>query len=184
LRELGGEIETSRPVTALRDGRFTLAPRLRRSSNPSARAGRGGTPSARSSSSLGKACSTRRSRRPASTSVWAYCHVPGDSTVDVRDRIDAQIERFAPGFRERIVAAAAHGPRDLERSNANLVGGDISAGASHLTRLLRPLRHATPVPWLHVCSAATFPGAAVHGMGGNNAARAALRRRRDPSSEG
>src|SRR5262249_29639584 len=107
---------------------------------------------------------------------WAYCHVPPASTVDMRDRIDARIERFAPGFRDRILAARTHGPTDLERSNANLVGGDISAGASHLTRLLRPLRYATPVPWLYLCSAATVPGPGVHGMCGHNAARAALRR--------
>jgi phytoene dehydrogenase-like protein len=123
-------------------------------------------------------------RAPAGKhTAWAYCHVPHGSTVDVRDPVDAQIERFAPGFRDRIIAASTHGPSELERDNANLVGGDISAGASHLTRLLRPLRHSTPVPWLYVCSAATAPGPGVHGMCGHRAARAALRRR-DPSFEG
>jgi phytoene dehydrogenase-like protein len=124
-------------------------------------------------------------RAPAGKhTAWAYCHVPHGSTVDMRNRIDAQIERFAPGFRDRIVAATTHGPADLEHGNANLVGGDISAGASHLTRLLRPLQHSTPVPWLYVCSAATFPGPGVHGMCGHHAAQAALRRSPDPSFEG
>jgi phytoene dehydrogenase-like protein len=71
----------------------------------------------------------------------------------------------------------------MEQCNANLVGGDISAGAATLTRLLRPLRYRTPLPWLYVCSAATAPGPGVHGMCGHFAARSALRRS-DPSSEG
>jgi phytoene dehydrogenase-like protein len=246
LRELGGEIETSRPVTALRDlphsdlvvcdvtprqllalAGEVLPPRYRRRLRSwrygagvfkvdyaldgpipwrasdvaragtvhlgataaeiveSERAGWQGRHAERPFVLLAQPSLFDGTRAPAGKhTAWAYCHVPSDSTVDVRDRIDAQIERFAPGFRERIVAAAAHGPRDLERRNANLVGGDISAGASHLTRLLRPLRYATPVPWLYVCSAATFPGPGVHGMCGHNAALAALRRRPDPSSEG
>jgi phytoene dehydrogenase-like protein len=108
--------------------------------------------------------------------AWAYCHVPHGSTVDMRARIDAQIERFAPGFRERVLAAATHTTADLERGNANLVGGDISAGANDLSRFLLPLRHRTPLPTLFLCSAATLPGPGVHGMCGHLAARAALRR--------
>jgi phytoene dehydrogenase-like protein len=115
--------------------------------------------------------------------AWAYCHVPHDSTVDVRRNVEDQIERFAPGFRERILAAATHDTAQMEHGNANLVGGDISAGATTLARLVRPLPHATPLPWLYVCSAATAPGPGVHGMCGHNAARAALRRS-DPPSEG
>ena len=120
---------------------------------------------------------------PGKHTAWAYCHVPYGSPKDVRGPIDAQIERFAPGFRDRIIAETARGPADLQRSNADLAGGDISAGASQLTRLLRPLPYSTPVPWLYLCSAATAPGPGVHGMCGHRAARTALRRR-DPSFEG
>ncbi len=115
--------------------------------------------------------------------AWAYCHVPHGSTVDVRRAVEAQIERFAPGFGERILACQAHDTAAMEQANANLVGGDISAGATLLPRLLRPLPHRTPLPWLYVCSAATMPGPGVHGMCGHRAARAALRRS-DPSFEG
>src|SRR5215831_3468864 len=120
---------------------------------------------------------------PGKHTAWAYCHVPYGSPKDVRGPIDAQIERFAPGFRDRIIAATARGPADLQRSNANLAGGDISAGASYLTRLLRPLPYSLPVPWVYLCSAATAPGPGVHGMCGHRAARTALRRR-DPAFEG
>jgi phytoene dehydrogenase-like protein len=115
--------------------------------------------------------------------AWAYCHVPHGSTVDMRGRIDAQIERFAPGFRDRILGCQARDTAALEESNPNLVGGDIAAGAGSLARLLRPLPYRTPLPWLYLCSAATAPGPGVHGMCGHNAARAALRRA-DPSFEG
>jgi phytoene dehydrogenase-like protein len=123
-------------------------------------------------------------RAPAGKhTAWAYCHVPHGSTVDMRPAVERQIERFAPGFGERILACQAHDTAAIERSNANLVGGDISAGAATLNRLLHPLRYRTPLPWLYVCSAATAPGPGVHGMCGHFAARSALRRS-DPSSEG
>ena len=123
-------------------------------------------------------------RAPAGKhTVWAYCHVPHGSTVDLRRIVEDQIERFAPGFRERILACQSHDTAALEASNANLVGGDISAGATTLARLTRPLPHRTPLPGLYVCSAATRPGPGVHGMCGHLAARAALRRS-DPSFEG
>ena len=123
-------------------------------------------------------------RAPAGKhTAWAYCHVPNSSTEDMTDRIEAQIERFAPGFRARILARATHTTADLERDNANLVGGDISGGATHLPQLLRRLRHATSVKGVYLCSASTAPGPGVHGMCGHLAARAALRRRY-PSSEG
>ena len=116
-------------------------------------------------------------RAPAGKhTAWAYCHVPHGSTVDMRDAIERQIERFAPGFRERVLACTASTTADLERENGNLVGGDITGGANLLRRIIRPLPHATPVPWLFVCSASTAPGGGVHGMCGHLAAKAALRR--------
>jgi phytoene dehydrogenase-like protein len=123
-------------------------------------------------------------RAPAGKhAAWAYCHVPHGSTVDMRQAVERQIERFAPGFRDRILACATHDTAQLERGNANLVGGDISAGANILSRLARPLPYSTPLPYLYVCSAATAPGPGVHGMCGHRAALAALGRA-DPPSEG
>ncbi len=121
-------------------------------------------------------------RAPAGRhTVWAYCHVPAGSTVDMTDRIEAQIERFAPGFRERIVARHVTSPADYARYNRNYVGGDISGGAHDGLQLfarptLRSVPYATPAPDLFICSASTPPGAGVHGMGGYHAAGAALRR--------
>jgi phytoene dehydrogenase-like protein len=121
-------------------------------------------------------------RAPAGKhTVWAYCHVPNGSTVDMRPRIEAQIERFAPGFRDRILAFSTRNTRDFERENANLVGGDIGGGANNLGQLiarpaLRAVPYSTPLPWLYLCSSSTPPGAGVHGMCGHLAARAALRR--------
>jgi phytoene dehydrogenase-like protein len=113
--------------------------------------------------------------------AWAYCHVPNGSTVDMTERIEAQIERFAPGFRERILARSALGPADIERYNANYVGGDINAGAATLSQLFtRPVArvtpYATPLPGVFLCSASTPPGGGVHGMCGYHAAHAALLR--------
>jgi phytoene dehydrogenase-like protein len=117
-------------------------------------------------------------RAPAGKhTAWAYCHVPHGSTVDMRARIETQIERFAPGFRERVIACTARNASDLERENANLVGGEISGGANTLGQMIRRLPYTTPVPGLYLCSASTSPGAGVHGMCGHLAARAALRRR-------
>ena len=112
--------------------------------------------------------------------VWAYCHVPNGSGLDMTDRIEAQIERFAPGFRGRILAKSSWGPADLERWNANLVGGDIAGGMMDLRQLLaRPVfsanPYATSAPGLYICSASTPPGGAVHGLCGFMAARSALR---------
>ncbi len=123
-------------------------------------------------------------RAPAGRhTAWAYCHVPHGSTVDMRDRIEAQIERFAPGFRDGVLACSARTTTELERDNANLVGGDISGGANLLARVVARRRHSTPLPRLYLCSASTPPGPGVHGMCGHEAARAVLRRR-DPPSEG
>jgi phytoene dehydrogenase-like protein len=112
--------------------------------------------------------------------LWAYCHVPNGSTIDVTDRIEAQIERFAPGFRDVVLAKKVTTPQDFEHSNANLVGGDIVGGAQTLWQtVFRPFPRAnpykTPVKGLYLCSASTPPGAGVHGMCGYHAARAAMR---------
>jgi phytoene dehydrogenase-like protein len=110
---------------------------------------------------------------------WAYCHVPNGSTVDMTAAIEDQVERFAPGFRERIIARAAHDPAALQRHNPNLVGGDIGGGYGGLSQLVRRPNlsarpWATPLPGVYLCSASTPPGAGVHGMGGYHAARLAL----------
>jgi phytoene dehydrogenase-like protein len=111
--------------------------------------------------------------------VWTYCHVPNGSTFDMTERIEAQIERFAPGFRDRIVARSAMGPADLERTNANLVGGDIYGGIQDFRQLFtRPVAritpYSTPAKGLYICSSSTPPGGGVHGMCGYFAAHAAL----------
>lgn len=127
------------------------------------------------------------SRVPGAVQVaWAYAHVPHGSTVDMSGRIDAQIERFAPGFRDRILARHDTAPADLERYNANYIGGDISGGsADGLQYIFRPrptlMPYATPLEGVYLCSSSTPPGGGVHGMCGYHAARAALhgsRRRR------
>ena len=110
--------------------------------------------------------------------AWAYCHVPHGSSVDMTERIEAQIERFAPGFRDTVIARNASSPSALQRADANLVGGDVTGGMTDITQLLfRPTwrRYATPDPAIWLCSAATPPGAGVHGMCGYHAARRALR---------
>lgn len=121
------------------------------------------------------------SRAPAGRhTLWAYCHVPNGSVEDMTARIESQIERFAPGFQARILARCAQGPAELERHNANLVGGDINGGSANLTQLfVRPTLRApytTPIPGLYLCSASTPPGGGVHGMCGHLAAQAALKR--------
>ncbi len=112
--------------------------------------------------------------------AWGYCHVPNGSSVDALDRIEAQVERFAPGFRDRIVARHVTDPAGLEAQNANLVGGDIGGGAyDGLQVVARPRLHpdpyATPDPTVFLGGASTWPGAGVHGMAGHNAARRLLR---------
>jgi phytoene dehydrogenase-like protein len=122
------------------------------------------------------------SRAPAGKHVaWAYCHVPNGSPADMTDRIEAQVERFAPGFRDRILGRHSMGPADLERHNGNLVGGDIGGGEVMLSQLffrpsLRPVPYATPNPSLFLCSSSTPPGSGVHGLCGYYAARTVLRR--------
>ncbi len=121
-------------------------------------------------------------RAPAGRqTVWAYCHVPNGSAVDMTARIEAQIERFAPGFRERILRRHVMGPMALEADNPNYVGGDINGGAQDLRQLFtrpvaRPSPYTTPDPRLYLCSSSTPPGGGVHGLGGWFAAKAALKR--------
>ena len=119
-------------------------------------------------------------RAPAGkTTAWAYCHVPGGSTVDMTARIEAQVERFAPGFRDRIIARATHGPAELEAYNENYVGGDINGGVEDIRQLLlRPWPALDPYrvgDGLYLCSSSTPPGGGVHGMSGMLAAESALR---------
>lgn len=118
---------------------------------------------------------------PGKHVAWAYCHVPNGSAADMTERIEAQVERFAPGFGARILARATHRPADLEAWNANLVGGDVNAGLLSLRQTLaRPVLStrpwATPARDLYLCSAATPPYGGVHGMCGYHAARTALKR--------
>ncbi|WOC12285.1 phytoene desaturase family protein [Gordonia sp. MP11Mi] len=120
------------------------------------------------------------SRAPSRTHLaWAYCHVPAGCEVDVSDRIIAEISRRAPGFRDTIKDVRVSTAADLERHNANYVGGDINCGAASLTQLLaRPVLSPTPqvtgIPGVYLCSSATAPGGGVHGMSGYRAARALL----------
>jgi phytoene dehydrogenase-like protein len=113
--------------------------------------------------------------------VWAYCHVPNGSDFDMTERIEAQVERFAPGFRDLVIGRSVMPPGVLESHNRNLVGGDLNGGAATLRNLLaRPTLsfdpYRTPASGLYLCSASTPPGGGVHGMCGYLAARAALRR--------
>ena len=111
---------------------------------------------------------------------YAYVHVPAGSTVDCTDAIERQIDRFAPGFRDRVLARHRMAPADLERDNPNYVGGAITGGAADLTQFFtRPVTrldpYSTPHPRIFLCSASTPPGGGVHGMCGYFAARSALR---------
>jgi phytoene dehydrogenase-like protein len=112
--------------------------------------------------------------------LWAYCHVPFDCKMDMSEKIESQIERFAPGFRDCILARHKLSAADLGRSNPNLAGGDINGGAANLKQLiarpiLSPTPYRTPLHGVYLCSASTPPGGGVHGMCGYHAARAAAR---------
>jgi phytoene dehydrogenase-like protein len=121
------------------------------------------------------------SRAPASKhTAWAYCHVPNGSTLDQTERIEAQIERFAPGFKDCVLLRKTRNCAALENENPNLIGGDISGGANDLSQLIaRPILnfapYRTPAKGLFICSASTPPGGGVHGMCGYNAAQHALK---------
>jgi phytoene dehydrogenase-like protein len=121
------------------------------------------------------------SRAPAGkTTAWAYCHVPSGSDVDMTHRVEAQVERFAPGFRDLVLARATHSPAELETHDPNYIGGDINAGISDIRQtVFRPIPSLDPYhagPGLYLCSSSTPPGGGVHGMSGYHAARSALRR--------
>jgi phytoene dehydrogenase-like protein len=118
---------------------------------------------------------------PGRHTAWAYCHVPSGSAVDMTDRIEAQVERFAPGFRDLILARRVTDTAAMERYNPNYVGGDITGGVADWRQLFtRPVArlnpYATPNPSLFICSASTPPGGGVHGMCGYHAARSCLKR--------
>lgn len=117
-------------------------------------------------------------RAPAGKhTAWAYCHVPNGSSMNMLQRLESQIERFAPGFQDCVLARRVFTPADLETKDANLVGGDIGGGALDANQFLfRPTRrhYATSDPAIYLCSASTPPGGGVHGMCGYHAARAAL----------
>ncbi len=121
-------------------------------------------------------------RAPAGRhTLWAYCHTPHASRVDMTAAIEGQIERFAPGFRDTILERSVMNNADYERYNPNFVGGDINSGVQDLRQLwTRPLLrfppYSTPAPGLYLCSSSTPPGGGVHGMCGFHAARAALKR--------
>jgi len=111
---------------------------------------------------------------------WGYCHVPNGSTVDMTERIERQIERFAPGFRDLILERHTLSPAQLQEHNQNYIGGDINGGVQDLGQLftrptLRLVPYSTPAKDIYLCSSSTPPGGGVHGMCGYHAARAVLR---------
>ena len=121
-------------------------------------------------------------RAPAGKhTAWAYCHVPNASAADMTDAIEAQVERFAPGFRQRILGRHVFSPAAMERHNPNLVGGDFNGGTLDIRQFfLRPTRrlYGTPLPGVYFCGSSTPPGGGVHGMCGFHAASSFLKRGR------
>ena len=140
-----------------------------------------GRPSERPFVLLAQTSRFDETRAPAGRhTAWAYCHVPNGSAHDMTDRIEAQVERFAPGFGGLVLARNAMGPAELEAHNRNLVGGDLNAGVMDLGQLFfRPVPklvpYRTPLAGVYLCSAATPPGGGVHGMCGHSAATVALK---------
>jgi phytoene dehydrogenase-like protein len=122
-----------------------------------------------------------RTRAPAGChTAWAYCHVPHGSTVDMSAQIEAQVERFAPGFGATILARHTMAPADFQSYNENYVGGDINGGSQDIRQLFtRPVArlvpYSTPSPGLYLCSSSTPPGGGVHGLCGYHAALAVLK---------
>jgi phytoene dehydrogenase-like protein len=113
--------------------------------------------------------------------AWAYCHVPSGSTIDMTERIERQVERFAPGFRDLVLARATRNSEEIEHYDENYVGGDINGGLQHLRQqfarpVVRWTPYRTPVPGIYLCSSSTPPGGGVHGMCGYWAAQAALKK--------
>ncbi len=130
-----------------------------------------------------QACVVDPTRAPAGAhTLWAYCHVPNGSDVDMTERMEAQIERFAPGFKDRVLARAVRTAAEAEAHNPNLLGGDVNGGAQTLRQTaFRPVArwnpYRTPVAGVYLCSASTPPGGGVHGMCGVAAAEVVLRER-------
>lgn len=143
---------------------------------------KGGTPPPRPFVLLAQPSLFDTTRAPEGKhTAWAYCHVPNGSDVDMTERIEAHVERFAPGFRKLIRSRSVLGPAALEAWNPNLVGGDVNGGAATLDQTFRrptlsPTPWVTPARDVYLCSASTSPGGGVHGMCGYHAARVALRR--------
>jgi phytoene dehydrogenase-like protein len=141
-----------------------------------------GTPAERPFILVGQQSLFDPSRAPAGKhTVWAYCHIPNGSTFDMTERVEAQIERFAPGFRDRVLARSVMGPAEVYRRNENNVGGDIGGGANTLLQFMtRPFPkldpYATSARDVYLCSSSTPPGGGVHGMCGYHGARSAIRR--------
>jgi phytoene dehydrogenase-like protein len=139
---------------------------------------------------VGQASLFDPTRAPAgSHTAWAYCHVPHGSTTDFTAAIEAQIERFAPGFRDMVLARHTMNTVQLEAHDSNLVGGDINGGAALLSQLFtRPVAslhpYTTPDPRVFLCSASTPPSGGVHGLCGHFAAQAALRLHGSRTGEG
>ncbi len=131
---------------------------------------------------MGQMTTADPSRSPAGTeAAWAYAHVPAGYPGDATDVVIDEIERYAPGFRERIVARHVTTPAGFEAYNPNYVGGDIGGGANSVPQLVgRPTLSLDPyytgIPGMYLCSASTPPGAGVHGLSGYHAAKSALRR--------
>jgi phytoene dehydrogenase-like protein len=119
-------------------------------------------------------------RAPAGKhTAWAYCHVPNGSSIDMTGAIESQVERFAPGFGDLVLARSTMNCAQMELRNSNLIGGDITGGAQMLSQLFaRPVAslnpYRTPIPNVYLCSSSTPPGGGVHGMCGYHAARAVL----------
>jgi len=116
---------------------------------------------------------------PGRHTAWAYCHVPNGSTRDMTTAIEAQVERFAPGFRDLIAGRSTMDSAEVQRRNPNYVGGDINGGLQNVRQLFtrpvaRAVPYSTPLPGVYLCSSSTPPGGGVHGMSGYWAARAAL----------
>jgi phytoene dehydrogenase-like protein len=112
--------------------------------------------------------------------AWGYCHVPNGSSIDMTERIEAQLERFAPGFKDCVMARSTKSAIELEQYNANYVGGDINGGVQDMYQLFtrptaRLVPYSTPLKGLYICSSSTPPGGGVHGMCGHHAATAALK---------
>jgi phytoene dehydrogenase-like protein len=140
-----------------------------------------GTPAVRPYVLVGQQSLFDATRAPSGKhTLWVYCHVPNSSTFDMTEYVENQIERFAPGFRERILARHAMNTVDMERYNANYIGGDMSGGVMDLRQLFtRPVPrldpYSTPAKDIYLCSSSTPPGGGVHGMCGYFAAQSALR---------